>query len=680
MPLAPDSCFFELTAAKRTRRETLQIKFLTDDGYWRSAAIGSDKPNVGYQDRLEIAIDCLDSIEVLHRHGLAYGDISGNNVVARLDERPGVFFFDADSISPLELRSRNPLVSPGWETPEGLDPISIDRSRFAILVIRLLLEEPNVYPDWDSVGRLPNSGKEQFGESLVRCYFTGLEKDFQDLSRLMREARDDWRDGRAIRAAVDSGFARWLLRERSEARSAEEKRLIALAEAQVGYETLIDEVTGLEYRKLLRRARALNGGFVLDVRPRVELLKAPTTAEDLHQLVYDAMFVEITSHLSVAGLGQLESDPWLERAVQHAHLEVESTKIELTVRPGEADVIFRWPEAPFVNCARLEIEVGGRRQEHFVRRGQGVGAPLRQIKAPTGCSGRVSLCLGSESPSGRIFYSSDIQQARFWVDQVPVPVSTIRPSLSASGNGALDFEFVDPVEEERRRVEAGRLRRKKRRRIIALSAIAVVVLGVIGKLGFDRFLADDAAAAQPVRLEFSLDEEMRLRLTVVGTSTFDDQIAVFGSNDGKSWVLYEFVNNVPLNGSSVVLESPISRYMRARYLDGGRLIGVEAIIGTFPTGFSEAPVIVRDGSTVFARWDPLVSEAHGSLVRFEYEVLLERRGERKWVTFQTQRSRTSEFTVSEDELTPRFRIRAVFSDGFVGPVQEAISESSELGQ
>jgi hypothetical protein len=680
MPLAPDSCFFELTAAKRTRRETLQIKFLTDDSYWRSAAISSAKPKVGYQDRLEIAIDCLDSIEVLHRHGLSYGDISGNNVVARLDERPGVFFFDADSISPLELRSRNPLVSPGWETPDGLDPISIDRSRFAILVIRLLLEEPNVFPDWDSVGRLPNSGKEQFGESLIRCYFTGFEKDFLNLSRLMRESRDDWRDERAIREAVDAGFARWLLRERSEARSTEEKRHIALAELQVGYETQIDEVTGLEYRKLLRRARTLNGGFVLDIRPRLELVKAPTTSAELHQLVYDAMFEEITSHLSVAGLGQLESDPWMERAVQHALLEVEATKIELAIRPGEADVLFRWPEAQFVNCARLEIEVGGRRQEHLVRRGQGSGTPLRQIKAPQGCAGWVSLCVGSESPSGRIFYSSDIQQARFWVDQVPVPVSTIRPSLSAPGNGAPDFEFVDPVEEERRRVEADLLRRKKRRRIIALSAVAVVLLGVIGKLGFDKFLVDDPVAAQPVRLEFSLDEEMRLRLTVVGTSTFDDQIAVFGSNDGRSWALSEFVNDVPLSGSSVILESPISRYMRARYLDGGRLNGVEAIIGAFPTGFSEAPVIVRDGSTVFARWDPLVSETHGPLIRFEYEVLLERRGERKWVEFQTQRSYTSDFTVAEDQTTPRFRVRAIFSDGFIGPVQEAITESSELDQ
>jgi len=404
MPLAPASCFFELTAAKRTRRETLQIKFLTDDSYWRSAAISSAKPSVGYQDRLEIAIDCLDSMDVLHRHGLSYGDISGNNVVARLDERPGVFFFDADSISPLELRAKNPLMSPGWETPDGLDPISIDRSRFSILVIRLLLEEPNVFPDWEAVSRLPNSGKEQFGESLVRCYFAGLEKDFLDLSRLMREAREDWRDSRAIRAAVDAGYARWLLRERSEARSPEEKRLIYLAEAQVGYETQIDEAAGLEYRKLLRRVRALNGGFSLDARPRVELLKAPATAEDLHQLVYDAMFVEITSHFSVAGLGPLESDSWMERAVQHAHLEVESTRIELSVRPGEADVSFRWPEAPFVNCARLEIEVGGRRQEHLVRRGQGSDVPLRQIKAPQGCSGQVSVCLGSESPSGRIFY------------------------------------------------------------------------------------------------------------------------------------------------------------------------------------------------------------------------------------------------------------------------------------
>lgn len=680
MPLAPASCFFELTAAKRTRRETLQIKFLTDDSYWRSAAISSAKPSVGYQDRLEIAIDCLDSMDVLHRHGLSYGDISGNNVVARLDERPGVFFFDADSISPLELRAKNPLMSPGWETPDGLDPISIDRSRFSILVIRLLLEEPNVFPDWEAVSRLPNSGKEQFGESLVRCYFAGFEKDFLDLSRLMREAREDWRDSRAIRAAVDAGYARWLLRERSEARSPEEKRLIGLAEAQVGYETQIDEAAGLEYRKLLRRVRALNSGFSLDVRPRVELLKAPTTAEDLHQLVYDAMFVEITSHFSVAGLGPLESDSWMERAVQHAHLEVESTKVELSVRPGEADVSFRWPEAPFVNCARLVIEVGGRRQEHLVRRGQGSDVPLRQIKAPQGCSGQVSVCLGSESPSGRIFYSSVTQQARVWVDPIPTPATSYRPSLLSSGNGLSDVEFVDPIEEERRRLEQERLRRVTRRRNLAISAVVVVLLGVLGKIGYDRYLVDDPLPVESIRLNLALDESMRVGLSVSGGITIDDQIAIFGSNDGKRWTLDKFVNDVLIDGVTVDLGRPATRYIRARYLDGGRLSDVEAVIGAFPTGFSAPPVVIRDGSTYFVQWDPMLSDDHGVVIRYNYKVLRTLRGTPTWLSYFTTRARTSDFALEASEGIPSIRVQAVFADGFVGPMQDAIIQSPELGQ
>jgi hypothetical protein len=138
------------------------------------------------QDRVEIAIDCCDSLGVLHRYGLSYGDISGNNVVARLDNPRGVFFFDVDSISPVDLRARAPLKSPGWETPDGLGPIEIDRSRTALLIVRLLSEDLNALPGHDLSGLLGGVRGRELSDLLRVCHETGSEQHFLGLRECLR--------------------------------------------------------------------------------------------------------------------------------------------------------------------------------------------------------------------------------------------------------------------------------------------------------------------------------------------------------------------------------------------------------------------------------------------------------------------------------------------------------------
>ena len=672
MPLAPNSCYFELTVAKRTKRETLQVKFLTDDSYWRGVAVSSPKPNVSYQDRLEIAIDCLDSMEVLHRHGLAYGDISGNNIVARMDERPGVFFFDADSISPVDLRNASPLVSPGWETPEGLDPLAIDRSRFAILVLRLLVEQPNAKPDWATIELLPPNDKKVFGASLVQCYFTGLETDFMNLAKLMREVREDVRDQRALQSALDDGFARWVLREKAEAKTAQDRRIITWAEAQLAFEIGVDAATGLEYRKLLRRNKLMRSEFVLDVRPRIELSKTPSTSEELHQLIYDALFVEITSHFSSAGLGTLEADPWLERAIQHAHYEVGSEPVSYVTRLGEADIKFSWPILPFVNCAKLTIESGGHRQELTVRRSEAGETPLRLVKAPNGANCRVILSLGSESPSGLRVYCPPKDEVKFVIPAIPIPVVPNRNLVAPLGQGAPVFDFVDPVEEERKRLEAIRLKNIKSIKIAVSMFVIVMVLAFGGNLAYQRY--SDETKADPT-LSISLDETGIMQAKVKGTVQDGDQLVIFSSPDLSQWRLDGRVDLNAADAQLVPLGPPSDRYVRIRYRKDGRFTPIKSAISGFDDGFSVQPSIVVERDRVFVQWTRSVGGNRGEVVRFNYRTGGLPSGTDVWARYFTVNERTAYFAILDPTINRIFDVQAVFSNGSVGPWIIAVPQS-----
>ena len=688
MPLAPNSCYFELTVAKRTKRETLQIKFLTDDSYWRSAAVTGPKPNVSYQDRLEIAIDCLDSMEVLHRHGLAYGDISGNNIVARMDARPGVFFFDADSITTVDLRNSNPLVSPGWETPEGLDPLAIDRSRFAILVFRLLVEQPNVKPDWETIELLPPNDKNVFGEALVRCYFTGLEAEFMNLAKLMRDVREDARDQRALQAALDNGFARWVLREKAEAKSAQDRRIVTWAEAQLAFEIEVDAAVGLEYRKLLRRNKLMRNEFVLDVRPRIELSKTPSTSEELHQLIYDALFVEITSHFSSAGLGKLETDPWLERAIQHAHYEVGSEPVSYVTRLGEADIKFSWPVLPFVNCAKLTIESSGHRQELTLRRSEAGEAPLRLVKAPNGANCRVVLALGSESPSGLRIYCPPKEEIKFSIPAVPIPVVPNRSQPGSRqagphGQNAPIFDFVDPVEEERKRLETIRLTKIKRIKIAAASVVAILVLGFGGDFIYNRYFVESdrpvfwesVVQLQVPKLSLRLDESGILQVVVDGRVYGSDQIAVYSSPNGLRWRGIELVDLEEANSLAVSLGAPSDRYIRIRYVKNGRITASNALIGAFDDGFSVRPISVVESGKFFAQWTSSVGGNRGRVERYNYRVRVVSDGIQSWYEYFTFNERTSVFNLSTLQETREIQVQAVFSNGGIGPWVAAVPQA-----
>ena len=501
MPKAPQSCYFDVTIVsrladrsrpgsftetKKSRRDPLQLKFLIDDSWWQGRQISSRKPEVDIEGRIDIAIDCCDSVFVLHSHGLVYGDISANNVVARRDAFPGAYFFDADSISSVEFRAAEPLVSPGWETPGGLDPMAIDRSRCALVVLRLLTEQPNARPDDHPSMLGSNFVITSLLPILQECYQRGTESSFVELIRTLRSLRSVPHGDEVIDDALRTGYARVVLREQVHARTSSHHILMEQAKTQILFEEQVDQAIGLEHRRLVRRSKVRVGQFKLDVSPRFELLRDLTSDSELMELIYEAQFQEIVNHLVASGLGNLEGHPSILRVVEHAHLEVDLPTPTIFVQPGKAQVEVAWPKEEFANTARLRIQTGNDKQDFVVERQRGDQQISRIVAAPRGADLRVSVVFGTRSKSGTDYFPSFGRTLNSVIPAVPAPQ---RPAVSASParnmpliQPDLDVVIIDPDAEQREqeRLERERQARVRRRLLIGAGAIVAAILGVVG--------------------------------------------------------------------------------------------------------------------------------------------------------------------------------------------------------
>lgn len=534
MPLAPASAYFDLTVGRTTKRSLLQGKFLSDANYWQGAAISSAQPQVDLLDRLEIAIDLIDSFTALHDLDFWYGDVSTNNIAVRLDQPAGVFILDVDSVIPSSL-FENQLTTPGWDVPGHLATFDIDRSKCAIFVVRLLLEDPRLVPSTDSLAVLPASVRQHIEKPLIQVYNDGGRQAFDDLSVGLRRCRSRDREARALDVALRSRFARAVMREADAAVTSGERSTVWKAEAQIAFELDVEAATGARFRTLLRRNESGQQTFRLDVRPRVEFVVAPQTNEELRQVIYEAKFEEIASHLSSVGLGNLESDPWLPRAVQHAMVEMALPTPALMLRPGEASLRVAWPARSWVNCARLRFVSGGDFQEEVIVRPTDDATLERVVNDDRSSDCSIEVCYGVRSRAGLQVFQPEAQAWRrdFTIPLPPRPEPNVRrPALSsAQAEQGPSRLLVDPVAEASRRAEAERQRKKRLYSQFAAAAV-VFVLVITGGFLFIRGSDDQTTVRETLELEFTA-QGMVLRWPP--TRGDARAVAFDGSFDGVTW-------------------------------------------------------------------------------------------------------------------------------------------------
>jgi len=480
MPRAPDDAYFDLTVAGRARRPLLQLKYLMDSRYFAGKAITSAKPDVNEQDRLEMAIDLVDAIQVIHHHGLVYGDVSSNNMCGRLGRSPSVFLLDADSIVTPDIRAKNPVRTPGWTIPNNLNPIEADRSLISLFIWRFMLEDPNANPKATDTSRFHLSEARNFVGTLIDCYQHGNEADFTGLSHALRLARDDSRDSLAIIRAVDSCFARNVAREAIEAKTDFEKSVVAKAQSQIVFERLVESSSGSRQRILISRSVHRVDGFKLDLSPTITLSAPPTTSLELRQMILDARESELASHLANGLIKNLESETWLPRAIEHAIIEAGVATLS-TRNSIESSVIhWTWPAAPYVNYAELRIKLSsGKVLVEKINRDPRKPDSERSLQLKGGGKLQVDLVMGVKSPSQNIYLAADKLRHEVNVLSPPRPTSLALASQQTDDDAAI----IDLEEQQRlKELAEANARTAKRNKILAAAALILVVLG--GVLGY----------------------------------------------------------------------------------------------------------------------------------------------------------------------------------------------------
>ena len=475
MPLAPPDAFVNYRAAGKDNRKLFELSYITTKGYFNKAAISaSDAPEFGDQDRIELAISACDAVLLLHGHGLVYRDVSSRNMSARQSNPRSVFVLDADSISTVDYAAATFIVTPGWEVADGLDPMQVDRAKLALLVFRLLVQMGDVKPPF-GMDELEKRGRRALGEAITRAYNDASAEAINDLVVALRRARSVDRNRRAWESAVESGFARRIVREASAATTPADFEILKRAQSHLDAEAEIEAADLKTQKKLTARLHRLSS-FLHDTLPTVGMVPPPRTAEELHQLAFDAQFMDIAVHLSKSGLPGLASDPLVPSIADRALFEADRPGVSATALPGKADVRISWPHSVFCNAMEITLDSGsGTPVSEIVTRDKVSSTVEREIRLTAGGQVTVLIRPGVATPTGQV-HLSFAPLARTKVDIPPAPKPP-RPAVSRPTVAVGQVQLLDPEEEERQRAELARAARRRRIKRTVAAAVALIVLG-----------------------------------------------------------------------------------------------------------------------------------------------------------------------------------------------------------
>jgi hypothetical protein len=486
MSEAPPGCWFTLRVAGRSGRTLMQVKYLENAEWWERRAVLSEPPDLSPGYRRELAIDWIDAIETLHTNGLAFGDISSNNICANLGESPTVYVFDVDSIGlPAEVESSQ-VHSPDWVAPGGLDAMRQDRSLAALLVWRLFTEIRGSYPSQLDEHLLASVGATSITRHLETAYVSGDADALSEVVGALRSLRDDEFASAALNRAEQTRFARIIHRDATNRSNDQAVQADFGACEQLAFENAIDEAGSVERKRLVSRSAFAHSGYQLDVRPDTGAYVRPTSVGQLRDLIYDAEFVRLATQLLAQGLGDLESDRWLPRAIQHALVQVHLPEIEIVESPGRATIKWRWPSADYANAAIIDVTSGRQHQSREV--------VVRDPKEPIGRAdivsespivGHVELRLAVKSRSGLVFAGSEQTTTRFNIvrparvmDRLISTLPAARHNEAPAGQITVQNPVKVAADREKQRLARKRLRHR-RMFAAAVSLIAVSGMGLV---------------------------------------------------------------------------------------------------------------------------------------------------------------------------------------------------------
>ncbi len=154
MRRAPQSFGKELHGAWKLRE--LQYLLFPPKPAWASLV------GISIGERLDIAREVGQLFRSLHRLNIVVGDVSGKNLLWTTSASPRVMLLDCDALR--RVGSHPPthqLHTPDWDDPltaGGTATLDSDRYKLALIVGRLLTEQPYLRPRGDAMAFLPGVG------------------------------------------------------------------------------------------------------------------------------------------------------------------------------------------------------------------------------------------------------------------------------------------------------------------------------------------------------------------------------------------------------------------------------------------------------------------------------------------------------------------------------------------
>ncbi|MFG1901458.1 hypothetical protein [Micromonospora carbonacea] len=113
---------------------------LNPDDYLARIAVPIDD-----RSRLALLADLARTLTRLHGLGVVVGDLSPNNLLFRLGDRPGSFFIDCDAMRLAGGSVLDQTETPDWEVPQGtgepLATLATDAYKFGLLAVRLFARD-----------------------------------------------------------------------------------------------------------------------------------------------------------------------------------------------------------------------------------------------------------------------------------------------------------------------------------------------------------------------------------------------------------------------------------------------------------------------------------------------------------------------------------------------------------
>ncbi len=250
--------------------------------------------------------------------------------------------------------------------------------------------------------------------------------------------------------------------------------LFAAGEEQLALERRCDVATGVRRRIALDRLHRPGRPFLADVKPESPRSVAPSGTDELRRWILDARFDEIAAALADGELASSVDDPWLGRAVAHAHLGYDMPRLDHRVLGMDVELSWRWPPDSHVNAAVLTVGAGDGALRLVVDRAEGEARSVQRIGVAPGATVPCELRFGTRSVDGTVHAGP-----RSTLVEVDGPLPLVVPATppgTPAGSPAL--AWIPLAGEVPSAVSIPR-RRRGRRVAIALAALLVLAGGAL---------------------------------------------------------------------------------------------------------------------------------------------------------------------------------------------------------